>query len=591
MNLEIIPLLTAYRQGLAKPSEVISFVYEQIARAGERPVWISLVPRETALAQAQELDQRPPAALPLYGIPFAIKDNIDLAGLPTTAGCPAFSYRPAASASVVEKLVAAGAICVGKTNLDQFATGLVGTRSPYGACSSVFDPRSISGGSSSGSAVAVAKKLVSFSLGTDTAGSGRVPAAFNNLIGMKPTRGLLSTSGVVPACRSLDCVSIFAQTEADACAVFEVAKGFDSIDPYSRVPMPGEGAAPWQTHSGPFRFGVPAPGKLEFFGDTEAAALFSAAVKQMESIGGVQIEIDFSVFRATAELLYAGPWVAERLAAIETFARDHASEMDPVVASIITGAAKYSAIETFRAQYRLRELRRLTEQQWEGMDVILLPTAPTTYTHAQVKADPVGLNSRLGYYTNFVNLLDLAAIAVPAGFRRNNGLPFGVSLIGPAFSDEALLALAERFRSLPASAMGTPGCIAVAVVGAHLSGQPLNHQLTVRRARLMKTTRTSANYRFYALAGTKPLKPGLFRDLQFEGPGMEVEVWAVPENQFGSFVAAIPPPLGIGSVELADGSWVKGFICEPCALETATEITDFGGWRKYLRSLAAPAGG
>jgi allophanate hydrolase len=537
-------------------------------------VWISRVPRDSF---------PPKSGLPLSGLTFAIKDNIDLAGVPTTAGCPAYAYSPAHSAPVVQRLIDAGAVPLGKTNMDQFATGLVGMRSPYGACSSVFDERYISGGSSSGSAVAVASGQVNFALGTDTAGSGRVPAAFNNLVGMKPTRGLLSTSGVVPACRSLDCVTILTRTSADATRVFETARGFDPSDPYSRVPTPGQGAAPWA--AGPFRFGVPAADQLEFFGDHEAAALYRKAVADLESLGGIGVEIDYALFRAAADLLYSGPWVAERLAAIGPFLDRHSTDMHPVVRDIIAGARRFTAADAFQAEYKLRELRRATETEWARMDVLVLPTTGTIYTLAAVAADPVRLNTNLGYYTNFVNLLDLAAIAVPAGFRPN-GLPFGISIVGPAFTDLGLLSLAGRYLGEPFAGSvekSAPGCIAVAVLGAHLNGQPLNWQLTGRGARLLKTCRTAPGYRLYSLEGAIP-KPGLSREEGFAGPGIEVEIWAVPEDQFGSFVAAVPPPLGIGNAVLDNGDTVKCFICEPYAVANALEITHFGGWRKYLES-------
>jgi allophanate hydrolase len=431
--------------------------------------------------------------------------------------------------------------------------------------------------------VAVASGQVNFALGTDTAGSGRVPAAFNNLVGMKPTRGLLSTSGVVPACRSIDCVTILTRTCAEARRVFDAARGFDPTDPYSRVPTPGQGAAPWA--AGPFRFGVPAAGQLQFFGDDEAAALYWKAVADLELLGGVKVEIDFAIFRAAADLLYSGPWVAERLAAIGPFLDQHATDMNPVVRDIIAGARRFTAVDAFLAEYKLRELRRATEAEWARMDVLVLPTTGTIYTHEAVAADPVRLNTNLGYYTNFVNLLDLAAVAVPAGFRPN-GLPFGISVVGPAFSDLGVLALGARYLGEPAdtsSEMAAPGCIAVAVLGAHLSGQPLNWQLTQRGARLLKTCRTAPGYRFYALEGAIP-KPGLIRQDGFPGPGIEVEIWAVPEDRFGSFVAAVPPPLGIGNALLDNREIVKCFICEPFAVANALEITRFGCWRKYLES-------
>ncbi len=559
----------------------ITTLIERLEREPLHPVWIALVPPEQLLKQAAEVDQH--NALPLAGYTFAVKDNIDVAGLPTTAGCPAFAYTPETTAPVVQLLLDAGAVLVGKTNMDQFATGLTGARSPHGACSSIFDERYISGGSSSGSAVAVASGLVDFALGTDTAGSGRVPAAFNNLIGLKPTRGWLSTRGVVPTCRSLDCVSVFTKTSELALKVLRVAHRFDQQDTYSRFTRTGEGAAPWA--SGPFRFGVPAESSLQFFGDTEAAQLHDQAVRRLHSMGGERVEIDYSKFRSAADLLYAGPWVAERLAAIEDFFASHSEEMNPVVREIIGGGRNYSAVGAFRGEYRLRELCRDAETEWAKVDVLALPTTGTIFTHEQVAAEPVKRNSDLGYYTNFVNLMDLAAVAVPAGFRPN-GLPFGISLIGRAHSDEALLGLAERFAgSERPSVSGQPGCIAVAVVGAHLTGQPLNHQLTSRGARLVKTSRTAASYRLYSLTGTKPLKPGLVFEPGFAGPGIEIEVWAVPEDKFGGFVAEIPAPLGIGNATLEDGTAVKCFICEPYALASSQEVTHFGGWRRYLASL------
>ncbi len=586
MKLDIVSLRKMYSAGDARPSDVIEAVYDRIATESLEPTWISLVPREMALARARTMESDPAAfRKPLYGVPFAIKDNIDLAGLPTTAGCPAYAYVPARSATVVQSLVDAGAIPIGKTNLDQFATGLVGTRSPYGVCPNVFDPRYISGGSSSGSAIAVAKDFVSFSLGTDTAGSGRVPAAFNNLVGLKPTRGLLSISGVVPACRTLDCVSIFAANCHDAGAVFQAARGFDASDPFSRVARPGQDAAPWL--AGGFRFGVPAADQLEFFGDDAAAALFRDAVARMEGLGGRQVEIDLPSFRAAADLLYSGPWVAERLAAIQSFVEAHADQMDPVVRGIITGASRYSAVDAFQAGYRLEELRRVTSREWTRMDVLLTPTTGTIYTREAVAQEPVALNTNLGYYTNFVNLLDLAAVAVPAGFRPS-GLPFGISLVGPTFSDQALLILADRYHDGFIQTGGPiPGCVALAVVGAHLSGEPLNWQLTQRGARLLKTCRTDSYYRLYALPGQHPPKPGLVREEGFAGPGIEVEVWAVPEDQFGGFVAAVPPPLGIGNATLESGEVVKCFLCEPYALAGAADITHLGSWRSFLAQTPA----
>jgi allophanate hydrolase len=558
-------------------SERVEALYKRVEAEPLNPVWISLVPREEAVQRAREIETHPEWCL--AGTTFAVKDNFDVAGMETTAGCPAYGYKAEVTATVVRRLEEAGALLIGKTNMDQFATGLVGTRSPYGACSSVLDSRYISGGSSSGSAVAVAKTLVTFSLGTDTAGSGRVPAAFNGLIGLKPTRGVLSTSGVVPACRSLDCVSIFAENCSDAHEIWSVARGFDRSDPFSRKAGAGEGAAPWLYSD--FRFGVPAPEQLEFFGDEEAERLYRAALEKLKKMGGEQIEIDFTPFRDAASLLYGGAWVSERLGAIRDFFADHAAEMDPIVRDIIGGAKKHSAVDAFAAEYRLRELCREARKQWHEMDVLVLPTTGTIYTHEQIAADPVKLNTNLGYYTNFVNLMDLAAVAAPAGLRPN-GLPFGISFIGRAFTDEALLALAHRYVGGTTPLVEScPGCVEVAVVGAHLSGEPLNHQLTERGARLLKTCRTANDYRLYAIAGTVPAKPGLVRDPNFRGPGIEVEIWAMPEDRFGDFVAAIPAPLGIGTVTLDDGDERKCFLCEPHALAEATEITHLGGWRAY----------
>jgi len=561
--------------GPRRAADPIDAIFGRIERDGLSPIWISLAEREAALARAASVDP----ALPLAGVPFAVKDNIDVEGMLTTAACPSFAYRATRTAPVVARLLDAGAILIGKTNLDQFATGLVGTRSPYGTCSSVFDDRYVSGGSSSGSAVAVAKGLCAFSLGTDTAGSGRVPAAFNGLVGVKPTRGLLSTAGVVPACRSLDCVSIFAASPADAGLVWRLAQGFDETDPYSRRPAPGAGAAPWL--AGTFRFGVPAPAALEFFGDGEAARLFEQAVARLEALGGVRATIDFAPFRAASELLY-GPWVAERLAALGEFLAADPPDVHPIVGAIIRGGAAYTAADAHRAAARLQALVREAAEQWAGMDVLLLPTTGTIYTKEAVQADPVRLNTNLGYYTNFVNLMDLAAVAVPAGVRPN-GLPFGVSLIGRGFSDAALITLAERLLGERREAsMHAPGCIPVAVVGAHLSGQPLNHQLVDRHARLVRSCRTSGRYRLFALPETSPPKPGLMRVDDEAGPGIEIEVWAMPEDHFGSFVAAIPSPLAMGRIELDTGDWVSGFVCEPLALTRADDITSFGGWRAYL---------
>lgn len=601
--MDIASLEAAYDNRTMTPAAVVAAIYDEIDRSGHQPVWISLVDRAANLARAQALESDPAArSLPLYGIPFAVKDNFDVAGLVTTAACPAFARPAAQTATVVQRLLDAGAILIGKTNMDQFATGLVGTRSPYGACSSVFDERYISGGSSSGSAVAVARGQVSFALGSDTAGSGRVPAAFNQLVGVKPTRGWLSAHGLLPACRTLDCVSIFAETCADASRVFAIARGYDAADPYSRTAAIGQAPTPWSATAG-FRFGVPTLGSLQFFSDQDASECYRAAIARLTELGGVAVEFDYEPFHQAASLLYQGPWVAERVAAIREFLAGDPDTLDPTVKEILTRAQTLSAADAFQGAYALKALEGRCAAVWREVDFLLLPTAPTQYTIAEVQADPVELNVRLGYYTNFVNLLDMAAVAVPAGFKTN-GLPFGVSLVGPAFSDEALLLVADRLHRKLATKLGgserrlaftpvvappdtPPGCVPIAVVGAHLSGQPLNWQLTERHARLMTGTRTDGDYRLYALANSTPPKPGLVYTPGYGGTGIEVEVWAMPEQNVGSFLQAIPPPLGLGTVRLADGSAVKGFVCEPYCVESAREITYLGGWRKFLEKKGA----
>ena len=554
----------------SKPAEeAVERAYAREPAAEGNPVWIHRVDRAIAVARARDAGRRvrEGAVLPLAGLPFAVKDNIDVAGLPTTAACPAFSYVPPRSATAVQKLLDAGAVCVGKTNLDQFATGLSGARSPYGTCRNSVNPEYISGGSSSGSALAVELGLAEFALGTDTAGSGRVPAAFNNLVGLKPTRGLVSTSGVLPACRSLDCVSVFARSAARALQVLEVMSGDDPADPYSRRGAP-RGFGP-----GPLRVAVPAP--LEFFGDAEYERLFAAA---LERLGGTRRAVDFAPFAAAQKLLYEGPWIAERTAQLEGFLDVHADEMHPVTRGIIASGRNWTAVDAFRAQYRLAALRREADATWKDADVLAVPGAPTIYRIAEMEKDPVRLNSRLGLYTNFVNLLDLAAITVPAGFR-GDGLPFGVTLIAPAFSDRALAALAADF--LGEAPIAAPmGEVKLAVLGAHLSGMPLNRQLTERSGTCERAARTAPEYRLYDLADGRP---GLVREPAGGAP-IEVEVWRLSPAAFGSFVAQVPAPLGIGTLELEDGERVKGFLCEGYAVAGKKDITSYGGWRRYLDS-------
>ncbi len=581
---DISSLLECYAKGGLTPSRMVEQIFVHIANDPHH-AWIHKLSLEQLLAYAQAVEQKGMASQPLYGIPFAIKDNIDLAGVPTTAACPEFSYVPGKSAPVVQRLIDAGAIPIGKTNLDQFATGLNGTRSPYGACLNPYDTRYISGGSSSGSAVALALGQVSFSLGTDTAGSGRVPAAFNNLVGLKPTCGLLSTSGVVPACRSLDAVTIFALTAEDANRVLGVAAGFDPLDPYSR-PVQAHGFDFGKATT--FDFGVPQREQLQFFGNQDAERLFDLAVARLERMGGRKTMIDFDPFVEAARLLYEGAWVAERYLAIRDFIEAKQSALFPVTYEIIVAARGFSAADAFAGTYRLQELKRTCDRVWESVDCIVTPTAGTIYTVAEMQNDPIQLNSNLGYYTNFMNLLDYSAVAAPAGFIPD-GLPYGITVFAPAHQDVPLLHLAERFQNggcEDAYADAVPsGQISVAVCGAHLSGMPLNRQLTERRARLTGRILTAPDYRFYALPGGPPWRPGLVKVDKGQGCAIEVEVWEMSATAFGSFVAGIPAPLCIGTVTLQTGEQVKGFLCEQYAVSDAVDISSFGGWRTYLASL------
>ena len=538
------------------------------------------------------------ASGPLSGMSFAIKDNIDVAGLPSTAACPDFAHEVAAHATVVQKLLAAGAVLHGKTNLDQFACGLSGTRSPYGVVTNAIDARYVSGGSSSGSARAVAAGEVDFALGTDTAGSGRVPAGLNNIVGLKPSKGLISAFGVQPAARSADCVSIFAPTVALAARVLEAAMGFDARDPYSRRlamrtrPLPAR-----------FRFGV--PDRLEFFGDELSARAFAGAVEQLRALGGEPVAIDYAPLAEAAALLYESALVAERYEAIRGFFDGHPQSIIEPVRSIIAAGRNYSAADLFAAQHRLQELAQQALAMWEAIDVLCVPTAPTHCTIEAMLADPVARNRELGHYTNFVNLLDYAALSVPANLRAD-GLPFGVTLIGQAGSDWQLAELGQRLhhasglkqgatgaplpppRPIPGLAPASGEHLPLAVVGAHLSGMPLNWQLTEIGATLESATTTSASYRLHELPGATPPKPGLRRiGVAESGCAIAVEVWRVPLAQVGRFLARVAAPLALGSVELADGRWVHGFVCEGHALAQAPDISAHGGWRGYIASAGA----
>jgi allophanate hydrolase len=635
LSLDLATLRADYLAGRSDPLQVIEQVIAATA-VDAHHAWIHRRDADALRAEARALMAIDPATKPLWGVPFAVKDNIDLAGVPTTCACPAYAYTPARSATVVQRLIDAGAIAVGKTNLDQFATGLNGTRSPHGACRNAFDPARVSGGSSSGSAVSVALGQVSFSLGTDTAGSGRVPAAFNQLVGLKPTLGLLSATGLVPACRTLDTVSIFALTAEDAAAVLAVAQGFDAADAYSRVPLPHGfdfGRAP------SFRLGVPKADQLRWT-DPDWQAAFAASHDQARALGAELVEVDVEPFLETARLLYEGPWVAERYQAIRAFIDAQPEAVFPVTREITLGGATPLAADAFAAMYRLQALKRRCDAVWSQVDAILAPTAPGHPTIEAMLAAPIARNSELGWYTNFMNLLDYAAVAVPAAWLPDGGsadaaggategaapgaiggvtghvvaaalpspaggLPFGVTFFAPAHQDVPLLHLAARWqralvgraatlgatgRPLPPAAVGEPvgqtpsGEVLVAVCGAHLSGMPLNPQLSSRGARLVAATQTAPVYRLYALPDGK--RPGLQR-VSEGGVAIEVEVWALPAREFGGFVAAIPAPLGIGRTLLADGSAVPGFICEAAGLDGARDISSFGGWRAWRASGAA----
>lgn len=588
MNLNVTELRAAYLDNSINMADLLRTLHTTISTLKDTAIWISIISEQQLEKYLQKLESVKIADAPLWGIPFAIKDNIDLAGLPTTCACPDFAYTPKKSAFVVEALIAAGAIPLGKTNMDQFATGLVGTRSPYGIPSSVYSEKLISGGSSSGSALAVALEQVSFALGTDTAGSGRVPAAFNGLVGLKPSRGVLSTKGVFPACKSLDCVSIFARTCEDAALVFQSAAEFNAEDEQARAYL-----SPKQYHGQPLRAGILKAEDRYFCGDNEYASAYQTLLEKIQSFNIELVEIDYAPFAKTAAALYEGGWLAERFASIETLLKNSADSVHEVVRTIIQKAEKLSAVDTFNGFYALEKYKQQVKKIFSSLDFLVLPTAPTHFSIEAVLKDPYETNKKLGTYTNFVNLLDLSALALPAGFTSEN-TPFGYTIIAPAMQDYFLLQLGQQltaklelseYKVLPALTKSLNATIKVTVVGAHLSGMPLNYQLTERSAYLVEKTKTTTHYRLFALPNTTPPKPGLIFDPNFSGDGIEVEVWEMPIQHFGSFVDLIPGPLGIGSIQLASGEIVKSFICEGYAVEGATEVTHLGGWRNYIKSL------
>ncbi|NKI16261.1 allophanate hydrolase [Spongiibacter sp. KMU-166] len=589
----------AGEQAPALAGRIMADIRQRSEALRDHNIWIHLLSEREVAPYIDALVGRDPATLPLYGVPFAIKDNIDLAGIPTTAACPAYAYTPENSATVVKQLIAAGAVPVGKTNLDQFATGLVGTRSPWGPGKNSFHPEMVSGGSSAGSSLAVALGLASFSLGTDTAGSGRVPACFNNLVGLKPSIGLLSSTGMLPACRSLDCISIFALNCDDANEVLAVAEGQDDSDAYSRANPFSNRARHYGQQQGGLTLGVMPPEQLEFFGHGGYADAYKASLERIAEAGITLVEVDMSAFVEAARLLYEGPWVTERYIATRSIIEQRPEQMHEVTRAIISGGATPSAIDAFTAQYRLKALRQMAQKVLDSVDALLTPTAGRPYSIAELEADPITLNSNLGYYTNYMNLFDLAGLAVPTGFADHNGMamPFGLTLVGEAFSDRWLLSIGNRLQQIFQLPLGkhladyqplveSPAAVlqrvSVVVCGAHLSGQPLNWQLTERGARLEAATHSAPEYQLYALAGGPPFRPGMVVAPEGEGRAIEVEVWSMPMAEFGSFVAGIPAPLGIGKVRLADGREVCGFICEGAGLAGAEDISHFGGWRAYL---------
>jgi allophanate hydrolase len=596
----IAALVGAHRSGAVSPEATIAACYRRIREHGDPAVFITLRDEAEAVVEAKALAASGNSDGALYGIPVAVKDNIDVKGLPTTAACPAFAYQPTADATCIARLKAAGAIIIGKTNLDQFATGLVGVRTPYGVPRNPFNPALIPGGSSSGSAVAVAAGLVPLALGTDTAGSGRVPAALTNIVGLKPSLGLVSNAGVVPACRTVDCVSVLALTVDDGFTALAALAGPDGADPYSRErPLGRIGAMP-----NGLRFGAPRSAQRLFFGDDASAAAYDAALTRLAGLGAAIVEIDFAPFYRAARLLYEGPWVAERYIAARAVIESAPQSVHPVTREIILGGLHASAVDAFAAFYELEELRRTCEQTFREIDALALPTVPTVYTVDEVLADPIVLNSRLGAYTNFANLLDLCALAVPASMRPD-GAPFGITLMAPTGEDAALASIGRVFHAetaLPIGATGQPqpplapllnvpnaGEVAIAVVGAHLSGMPLNRELRSHGARLLQTTATAPHYRLFALSAGTPAKPGLLRVAPDRGVAIETEIWAMPADEFGLFVASVPPPLSIGTLALSDGRSVKGFLVEAQATVGAHDISAFGGWRAFVQQAKASA--
>jgi len=593
-DLRLESVRAAYQSGNLTPRELILALRKKAAALNpEYHLYIYLLDPTELEPYFAALQGRDINDLPLYGVPFSIKDNIDLAGIPTTAACVAYTYKPERSATIVEQLIALGAIPLGKTNLDQFATGLNGSRSPFGACPNSVLKEYPAGGSSSGSSLAVALGVSSFALGTDTAGSGRVPAALNNLVGMKASKGLISTAGVVPACRTLDCVTTFTATAREASQLLGLVAKLDPRDEYSRSNPAWNDASAFGAPR-PFRFGVPRAQDLEYFGCPQGPLLFGDAIDRLTAMGGEAVTIDLSPFLEAAGLLYNGPWVAERYSVAGELMQSNPEAVLPVIRAVLGKAPLVTGVETFQAQYRLQALKAICDRVMEGVDFVVTPSIGRPVSSAELEAEPVLRNSELGYYTNFVNLLDYAAVAVPSAFM-DNGMPWGVTVFGRVFTDQYLLSIADalqRHTELPligglAGQLSKPAGSArndmarLVVCGAHLDGLPLNWQLKQRGARLVEATQSSSDYQLYALAGGPPFRPGMVR-VEQDGVAIAVEVWELPSRELGSFLTGIPAPLGLGKVQLADGSWECGFICEPYGLAGATNISHLGGWRAYI---------
>jgi allophanate hydrolase len=584
----------AYRDEVSV-HDVINESLERLKISKDKGIYLYICSQVELADMVEDLGPFDLVAKPLWGIPFAVKDNIDVAGLPTTAGCSEFSHIAKSDAAAVELLKKAGAIVIGKTNLDQFATGLVGLRTPFTAPKNAIDEKLIPGGSSSGSAVAVALGQVAFSLGTDTAGSGRIPAALNNIVGLKPSLGSISNRGVVPACRTLDTVSIFALTVDDAMRVYSCCQGFDPQDPYSKA---YEGASfPTQVEN--IVIGIPNESSL-LLDEKAQADSYRDAIEYWKQSGAVVKEVDFAPFYEVAKLLYEGPWVAERWAVIEPFVKQYPDALHPVTRQVVERAKDFSASDAFSAQYRLKELSNKLAFVWEEVDTLCVPSMPGLVYTSDVAADPIAPNSRLGTYTNFVNLLNLCAIAAP-GKPRADGYPSSITLIAPTAHDAYLATLARQFHNHQAFTLGATDHpipkkvlqsedtsigellvadeFAIAVVGVHMKGLPLNHQLTNRGGRLLIMTKTSPHYSLFKLGDEKPLRPGLVHTGQ--GASIELEVWALPKMQLADFIGQIPSPLSIGTIGLIDGQQVKGFLCESIGTKSARDISEFGGWRSF----------